>query len=188
MKHPGRETEIKLPVSSLPAIRRRLRDSGFEVTTKRVFESNTVFDTPTQTFRAAATLVRLREAGRLTTLTYKGTPIEAKHKTREELELHVDDAGAMAAVLSRLGLNPVFRYEKYRTELRRPGQRGTAMLDETPIGNYLELEGSPTWIDRTARRLGFAESDYINSSYGRLYLEWCSAHRCKPGDMRFRGR
>jgi hypothetical protein len=35
------------------------------------------------------------------------------------------------------------------------------MLDETPAGVFLELEGPSRWIDRTARRLGFAESDYL---------------------------
>jgi adenylate cyclase class 2 len=47
------------------------------------------------------------------------------------------------------------------------------MLDETPIGLYLELEGSPRWIDRTALRLGFRKADYITASYGRLYFLWC---------------
>ena len=60
----------------------------------------------------------------------------------------------------------MFRYEKYRTEFRQPRRAGVAMLDETPVGVYLELEGTPHWIDRTARRLGFQESDYITASYG----------------------
>ena len=37
-----------------------------------------------------------------------------------------------------------------------PGSRGIAMLDETPVGTYIELEGSEAWIDRTARRMGLA--------------------------------
>jgi adenylate cyclase class 2 len=61
------------------------------------------------------------------------------------------------------------------------------MLDETPVGVYLELEGTPHWIDLTARRLGFQESDYITASYGRVYLDWCAARGCKPGDMTFGG-
>jgi adenylate cyclase class 2 len=60
-----------------------------------------------------------------------------------------------------------------------------ATLDETPIGIFLELEGNPGWIDRTAATLGFSERDYIVESYGRLYLEWCKRRRCKPKDMVF---
>ena len=50
---------------------------------------------------------------------------------------------------------------------------------------YLELEGTEHWIDRTARRLGFFEHDYITASYTRLYLEWCKKKRRKPGEMVF---
>jgi len=55
---------------------------------------------------------------------------------------------------------------------RRPGQPGKALVDETPVGNFLELEGPPDWIDRTARRLGFRPGDYSLASYRDLYLAW----------------
>ena len=71
------------------------------------------------------------------------------------------------------------------TEFRRRGSAGIAMLDETPIGVYLELEGSPTWIDRTAHQLGFAEHDYITASYARLYVEWCETRGVSPDNMLF---
>jgi len=62
------------------------------------------------------------------------------------------------------------------------------LLDETPIGNFLELEGSPTWIDRTARKLGFSVKDYISRSYGYLYLAYCRERRIRPKNMVFKGR
>jgi adenylate cyclase class 2 len=129
--------------------------------------------------------LRVREAGGVATLTYKGTPAVGRHKSREELELEISDARAMGAVLGRLGLGPVFRYEKYRTEFRQPGRSGIATLDETPVGVYLELEGAPRWIDRAARELGFNEKDYITASYAQLYLEWCERRGVKPSDMVF---
>jgi adenylate cyclase class 2 len=58
-------------------------------------------------------------------------------------------------------------------------------VDETPIGVYLELEGSPAWIDRTAFQLGFADKDYITASYARLYVEWCEARGVAPTNMLF---
>jgi adenylate cyclase class 2 len=90
----------------------------------------------------------------------------------------------LAAILARLGFERMFRYEKYRTEFRR-GRTGVVTLDETPIGTYLELEGEPTWIDRTARLLGFTEADYITLSYGQLYLDRCARQGSKAGDMVF---
>jgi adenylate cyclase class 2 len=179
------ETEIKLAVPDAKFARRLLRAAGFRVSRPRVFETNTAFDTPRRSLRKAATLLRVRKAGATDTLTYKGRPTAGRHKSREELELEISDAGAMAAVLARLGFEAAFRYQKYRTEFRQPRHSGVAMLDETPIGVFLELEGTAPWIDRTARKLGFEESLYITASYGRLYLEWCQRRRDKPSNMVF---
>lgn len=187
MAHGGNETEIKLAVESTQEARRLLRAAGFTVSRRRVFESNVIFDTPKLTLRKAATLLRVRRAGSVSTITYKGRPAIAKHKSREELETEIADGGTMSAIIDRLGLNPVFRYEKYRTEYRQNRGAGMAMLDETPVGVYLELEGSPRWIDRTARQLGFSEQDYIVRSYARLYVEWCQRKKVQPGDMVFGG-
>ena len=178
-----REIEIKLPAADAPTARRLLRRAGFRVSRRRVFEANTVFDTQELSLRTSQQLLRVREAGGVATLTFKGPPAVARHKSREELELQLSNAGTMAAILDRLGFRPVFRYEKYRTEYRKPAGAGVATVDETPVGVFMELEGSPRWIDRTARVLGFGEADYITASYGRLYLEWCERNGVVPGDM-----
>ena len=185
MAHPAHETEIKLAVPDAAAARRLLRAHGFRVFRRRVFEANRVFDTPKHTLRNARRLLRIREAGGRFTITYKGPPLAARHKVRQELELEISSPGTLTAIFAQLGLEPSFRYEKYRTEYHQPGGAGIAMLDETPIGIYLELEGSPRWIDRTARAMGFAESDYITASYGRLYMDWCRARGREPSNMVF---
>ncbi len=185
MAHIAQETEIKLAVPDARFARRLLRTAGFRVSRPRVFEANTVFDTPRRSLRRAATLLRVRQAGGTVTLTYKGRAVAGRHKSREELELEIPDAGAIAAILARLGFEAAFRYEKCRTEFRQPRRSGIIMLDETPVGVFLELEGTAHWIDRTARKLGFEESHYITASYGRLYLEWCKRRRVKPSNMVF---
>lgn len=185
MAHAAQETEIKLAVAGAAAVRRRLRAAGFTVSRRRVFESNVIFDTPGLALRRGGTLLRVRQAGGVATITYKGRALAGRLKSREERELEIADAEAMAAIFDRLGFHPVFRYEKYRTEFRPAHGPGVAMLDETPVGVYLELEGSPRWIDRAARQLGFAERDYITASYGRLYLEWCRTKKTAPGNMVF---
>ncbi len=183
--HTTHETEVKLPVPDAQAAKSMLKRAGFGVKKGRVFEANTVFDTRGLTLRKRALLLRIRQVGGRAILTYKGKPLVAKHKSREELEVEIPGALPMATILNRLGFLPVFRYEKYRTEFAMNGSRGVATVDETPIGVYVELEGAPGWIDRTARKLGFSESDYITASYGRLYLDWCRRHRIKPGNMVF---
>jgi adenylate cyclase class 2 len=188
MAHVNQETEIKLAVPNAKFARLLLRAAGFRVCQPRVFETNTVFDTPRRSLRKAAALLRVREAGGTNTLTYKGRPVASRHKSREELELKISDAGAAAAILARLGFHPASRYEKFRTEFRQPRRSGVIMLDETPIGVFLELEGTAHWIDRTARRLGFQEIHYITASYARLYLEWCKRQQIKPSNMVFEQR
>jgi adenylate cyclase class 2 len=78
----------------------------------------------------------------------------------------------------------VFRYEKYRTEFARGSEPGLVTLDETPVGNFMELEGPARWIDHTAKVLGFSRDAYITDSYGKLYEDWCAARNLVPGDMR----
>ena len=45
------ETEIKLAVKDARSARRLLREAGFVVSKPRVFEANTVFDTPELSLR-----------------------------------------------------------------------------------------------------------------------------------------
>jgi adenylate cyclase class 2 len=178
----GREVEIKLRLSSADQGRRRLRRVGFRVARRRVFEHNVVFDTRGHSLRRQGCLLRLREAGRLILLTFKGASERGKYKIREEIELGLSNGGALCEILGRLGYAPSFRYEKYRTEFSEATGLGRVMLDETPIGDFLELEGPPKWIDRTARRLGFTEADYVTASYAELHMK---AARGKRRDMLF---
>jgi adenylate cyclase, class 2 len=180
-----REVEIKLAIESPSAARRLLSKAGFRVSSRRAFESNTVFDTPGGELRAGRRLLRLRETAGKVKTTYKGPPEDGPHKSREELETDVASSRAFGAILDRLGFRPTFRYEKYRAEYRRPGSSGIATVDETPIGTYLELEGNPRWIDRTARELGFPPEKYITGSYGTLYLDWCRQQNVEPHNMVF---
>ena len=165
-----------------------LRAAGFRVTKRRIFEANTLFDTARGALRRTGRVLRIREAGRQGIMTYKGPGAAGKYKDREELEIDVSDSHRVGEMLTRLDFIPGFRYEKYRTEYRRPGEAGSAMLDETPIGVYLELEGAPKWIDRSARRLGFTESDYSTASYGWLYAGYCRKHGLRPTNMTFRSQ
>jgi adenylate cyclase class 2 len=185
MAYRDREIEIKLAVESAADARRRLRRAGFRSARRKVFEANTVFDTEALTLRTSSSLLRVREAAGAVVLTYKGPPKPGRFKDREELETDVGSAQRFTAILARLGFRPVFRYEKYRAEYCQPGTAGVATLDETPIGVYMELEGSPRWIDTAAKKLGFTRDAYLTVSYGSLYFEWCRERGVKPSHMVF---
>jgi adenylate cyclase class 2 len=190
MKH-RHETEIKLPVKNLRAAKRRLKDLGFVEVTPRRFESNHLFDFEDEHLRQARCLLRLRFVGRQGVLTYKGTPLSARrYKIRREIETGLEDGHALREILESLELRETFYYEKYRTTFAprgksRVSEATVAVLDETPIGNFLELEGPERWIDETARQLGYKPEDYITRSYVTLYRRWCEQRGIKPKAMFF---
>lgn len=114
----------------------------------------------------------------------------SRHKVREELELEVADAGTLTHIFEALGMKGWFRYEKYRTTFRLPGSAAWAKgllieLDETPIGVFVELEGTPAAIDRAATEMGFHKNDYIVENYLSLYVKACRAAGEQPRDMLF---
>ena len=189
-----RETEVKLPVASLAATRRRLLELGLSPVHRRALEDNFLFDTPDRTLRQVRSILRLRHYAGKWIVTFKGTPApDVFYKSRLELESEVQNAGAMRSIFQALGFKPVFRYQKYRTHYA-PNHAGTrsarfeVALDETTIGNYLEIEGSRTAIDRVARKLGYSRENYVTASYGALYLEDCRNKNIPPGDMVFTKR
>ena len=180
------EIEIKLRLNgNLTKIRSLLRELGFRVAKSRVHESNVLLDTSNRSLRSHGKLIRVRRVGGRSVLTYKGPSELGKYKKRHEIEVALPDAFSVEQILNEIGYHPIFRYEKFRTEYSKSPGLGKVLLDETPIGNYLEIEGSPRWIDSTARLLGFSTSDYITRSYGFLYLAYCRERRVSPSDMLF---
>jgi len=181
------ETEVKFRVDDLPALTLRLQAAGFTLQTPRSFESNILYDTPDRQMRARTEILRIRSyAGRFL-LTHKRLPDvgpgEDTHKHRIETETEVADGDALAQVFHSIGLVPAFRYEKWRTEWSQGD--GHCVVDETPIGNYAELEGPAAWIDSAAARLAVNPTDYITLSYGRLFEIWREQHGSSANDLTF---
>jgi adenylate cyclase class 2 len=181
------ETEIKIPFDQDPAAARALIERhGYIVKQPRTIESDQLFDHPSADLRNADQLLRLRRSGSHSTVTYKGPASRERYKSREEIEFDVSDPDAFELVLNRLGYTKGFRYEKYRTKFAAPAAgSGLITIDETPIGVYLELEGPAYWIDETAARLGFSESQYSTASYAALYREYLRLHEGAPVNMVF---
>ena len=96
----------------------------------------------------------------------------------------MDNGEAIAEVLEALGFKPSFRYEKYRTEWS--DSNGHVVIDETPIGNFGEIEGPPNWIDATARHLNISVKNYLKDSYAELFLAWRRKTKSKATEMTFK--
>jgi hypothetical protein len=59
------------------------------------------------------------------------------------------------------------------------------VLDETPIGNFGEIEGPARWIDQTAQTLAIAPSDYVMQTYAELFFAWKRRTHSKASEMTF---
>ena len=179
-----KEIEIKFLVADLNAIRRRLRASGFREKTGRTHEMNTLYDFPDSRLRQRGELLRIRQYGDTWTLTHKAKAVVGKHKSRIETETTLGDGNALDTIFRSLGLTPSFRYEKFRAEWS--DDNGHVVLDETPIGDIAEIEGSPRWIDRTGKDLGITPKQYITSSYAELFFQWKQRTGSPANEMTFR--
>lgn len=181
------ETEIKFRVDDLQGLADRLVAAGFTVQTPRSFEANVLYDSPTRQMRTRTEILRIRNYAGRCILTHKRLPDvgpgEDAHKHRIETETEVSDGVALAQVFQSLGLVPAFRYEKWRTEWS--DGEGHCVVDETPIGKFAELEGSPAWIDRVAALLGVDPGHYITLSYGRLFDLWREQNGSSAQDLTF---
>ena len=90
----------------------------------------------------------------------------------------------MHEILSALGYSPSFRYEKFRAEWT--DGKGQVVVDETPIGNFCEIEGKSGWIDATAKKLGVKDDDYLTKNYATLFSEWKQKTRSGAEEMTFK--
>ena len=180
----NKEIEIKFRVADLGALRRRLRDTGFRVETRRAREINTLYDLPGERLRKRKQLLRLRRYGKDWKLTHKSGKQTRRHSSRDELETKIEDGKQMDAILRALGYAPSFRYEKFRAEWT--DGKGQVMVDETPIGNFCEIEGSPRWIDSTAKRLDVGRQQYIVKNYATLFTEWKRQTENQAQEMTFK--
>ncbi len=176
----SREIEMKLPLADPAALRERLEAAGARFVS-RVFESNRMFDTPDGELRRQGRGLRIRvsrpiDASRdqsadppeaRTLLTCKGPKTVTRVKSREEIELEVQDAERMALILERLGFGQTVLYEKRRETWTM--DECEVVLDELPeLGWWVEIEGpSEAAITAVRRRLSLA-GDPVGKSYVEL--------------------
>jgi len=184
------EIEVKVPVVSLSTFERQLDQAGFHLETPRTFEQNTLYDTPNRDLKARGEILRVRDYGGRHIITHKRHPddedLTSMYKTRIETESQVSDGPALADIFTRLGYGPAFRYEKFRSEYTHPDTPGAHLvLDETPIGNFAELEGSTEWIDHMLVILGIDPASCITLSYGKLFLDWKARTHSSANNLTF---
>jgi adenylate cyclase, class 2 len=189
-KHSSRrniEIEIKIPFEDPE----HLKDlpGNLVLETPRHFEDNWMLDTAEERLKNEHSALRIRFIDGHGLITFKGlSTAKSKFKVREELETHTDEPNQMLAIFERLGYHPFFRYQKYRTVYKLVLEDGNSlkvMVDETPMGNFLELEGSEETVKHVIGALKLAPEDYITSTYIGMQAARCRAAGRQLEDLIF---
>ena len=185
------ETEIKLASGDLE----RIRAAGFELilVEPRHFEDNRLFDTEDKILFHRGAALRIRSAGGKGLITYKGLIREDNGplvKAREEIEAEISDPESVVEILTHLGLLPSFRYQKYRTvyTLKVNEHEVEVMLDETPMGNFIEIEGDTRDVTRIIEAAGFTKDEVVHESYPEIQAARCAARGVPLEDLIFSDR
>ncbi len=182
------EVEVKIRFETPEAARKAILAAAGVEKRSRYFEENRIFDTPGRELAARGALLRIRGTSDGEALLTFKEKVESgvRAKVRQEWEVRIDSPETLATLLTRAGFVTTYTYEKYRTVFRL----GEAVvdLDETPIGCFVEIEGSPDVIREAAARLGARESDFLVEDYRTIYHAWLAERGLPPADMIFPDR
>ena len=178
------EIEVKFVVDDAADMRRRVVDLGATVKAPRTYETNITFDTAEGRLRRAGRLLRLRR-DRRNVLTYKEPAAreDADFKVRNEFEVEVSDFAQARAIVEGLGFAAAMRYEKYRETFSYQGAE--ILLDELPVGNFMEIEATREEIRSIAAALGLDFSTRLRGSYGDILEAVCAAYGLPRVDLTF---
>lgn len=177
------EREVKLRFDSPEAARSAVRATGAVPLRGRRLQADVLLDTDEGSLRLRRCALRVRVESERTLLTFKGPIQAARVKLREEMETPVEDAPLLLRILKELGFQAWFRCEKYREEFQLPDV--VVAVDETPLGTFVELEGTEDGIDSAARVLGHGPEDYLLDSYRSLFERHCQQRGVPATDMVF---
>ncbi|MGJ3240078.1 MAG: class IV adenylate cyclase [Anaerolineae bacterium] len=161
------ETEVKIYVADIDALRALLDQGPTTLSQARIYERNVRYDLDDNSLMQQGLVLRLRQDDAIR-LTYKSPgSVEQGIVTREELEVNVSDFDTMQEILNKLGYTPSMVYEKYRTTYQY--HNTSIMLDEMPYGDFIEVEGNSEDIEFVLTELGLQNDERCSDSYAKLF-------------------
>jgi len=177
------EREIKLKYDSVESAHAAVQAAGATPLLGRRLQEDALLDTEDESLRRRRCVLRIRVENGKSRITFKGPVQPSEMKVREELETMIGDGELLLRVFEELGFHVWFRYEKYRQEFSH--EDVIIAIDETPVGVFVEIEGSEQGIAGMARALGRRPSDYIVDSYRTLFLRHRDEFGLAATDMVF---
>ena len=177
------EREVKLSFESADAARDAVLAAGATPLHCRRLQEDALLDTAADALRGRACALRIRMENGKSRITFKGPVQDSPMKLRDEFETVVGDGVLLLRIFEELGYQVWFRYEKYREEFSH--EDVIVAIDETPVGVFVEIEGSERGITAMAAAMGRGPADYILDSYRGLFLQRRDAFGLTGADMVF---
>jgi adenylate cyclase, class 2 len=177
------EREVKLRFADSAEARDAILGAGATPLKSRRLQEDSLLDAPDGRLRGRRSLLRIRMECGKSFITFKGPQQPSTMALRDELETIAGDGPLLIRIFEELGFEVWFRYEKYREEFALDDL--IVALDETPIGVFVEIEGSERGIAAMSQALGRRENDYVLESYRGLFARHCAQHGLPVGDMLF---
>jgi len=173
------EIEIKARVEDFKKVKDKLEEMGAKFIGSKN-EIDYYYNLPTRNFAETDEALRIRESVECT-LTYKGPKIDTSTKTREEVNVKIDNAKELKKIFSHLGFIFISEVRKERTKYILKDFE-ISLDDVSGLGYFVEVETKgEAWELDEKRKCAFdlmSKLDlykYERNSYLELLLE----KRCK---------
>ena len=129
------EVEMKFRIEDLEDFEKRIRELGGTFV-KEAVEEDLYFNHPCRDFSKTDEALRIRNGN---TLTYKGQRVDSQTKSREEINVKIEDLKKMRKILEKLGFKFVAKVVKKRRYYRI--KNVTVTIDKVEnLGKFVEVE------------------------------------------------
>ena len=176
------EVEVKAKIDSFDEMRKRL-DEINATKTKTEHQEDRYFNSPVKDFAETDEALRIRETKsdekHNLFITYKGPKIDAKSKTRKEIEMKIEDAEKCSAIFESLGFKEVrtvikereyYKYENYEISLDNVHGLDPYMEIEISLEDDSDYSKAQASIFELFEKLGITDG-FERTSYLELLEE-----------------
>ena len=176
------EVEVKAKIKSFDEMRKRLDDIN-AVKVKTEHQEDRYFNSPVRDFAQTDEALRIRETKSEEKhnlfITYKGPKIDAKSKTREEVEMGIEDADKASKIFENLGFKEVrtvvkdreyYKYENYEISLDNVHGLDPYMEIEISLEDNSDYSKAQESIFELFEKLGITDG-FERTSYLELLEE-----------------
>ncbi|MEM2637509.1 MAG: class IV adenylate cyclase [Candidatus Korarchaeota archaeon] len=169
------EVEVKAKIDDVEKIHRIINTIGAEFISRETQE-DIYFCSQNHDFLERDDALRIRITKNGTYITYKGPKIDTETKTREEIEVEIDDPHKTIKIFERLGFE-VFAVVRKMREKYRYNNLTIAIDNVEGLGYFIEIEkqnnGNNVDYDKKKiiellEKLGISKEKMIRKSYLEL--------------------